>query len=177
MKKFLNKYISNNPHTLLMFAALFWGFNAIAGRAAVNEISPFLIVSARWLGVLMILSVICRKEIKTTFFKINNRLNWLILMGLVGFTGFNSFYYVAAHHTVAINLGIVQSTMPAFIIIISFFWLRSNVSFLQIIGLIVTFLGVLIVVSNGNFQSLYNLELNSGDLIMIFACIFYAIYL
>ena len=97
-------------------------------------------------------------------------------MGLLGFTGFNSLYYVSAHHTVAINLGIVQSTMPAFIIIISMIWLKTKVNSLQILGLMITFMGVLVVITNGNINYLLNFKINKGDLIMVFACIFYAVY-
>ena len=56
------------------------------------------------------------------------------------FTGFNSFYYISAHHTYAINLGIVQATMPAFIVIISMIWLKTKIGLLQIFGLLVTLL-------------------------------------
>ena len=97
-------------------------------------------------------------------------------MGLCGFTAFNSIYYISAHHTVAINLGIVQSTMPAFIMIISLLWLKTRINIKQIIGLLITFIGVLVVISKGQINLLYNLNLNSGDLLMVFACVFYAIY-
>jgi len=97
-------------------------------------------------------------------------------MGLCGFTTFNSIYYIAAHYTVAINLGIVQATMPAFIMIISMFWLKTKINLKQVTGLFVTFIGVSIVISNGDFLSLLRLKLNDGDLLLIVACIFYAIY-
>ena len=48
MKKKISKINFNNPHVFLILAALFWGFNAIAGRSAVGEISPLLIVTSRW---------------------------------------------------------------------------------------------------------------------------------
>ena len=176
MKNKISKINFNNPHVFLILAALFWGFNAIAGRSAVGEISPLLIVTSRWLGVLILLTFICKNQILIEFktFKLN--FSWFLVMGLFGFTGFNSLYYISAHHTFAINLGIVQATMPAFIIIISMFWLNTKINLLQIFGLVITFLGVLIVVSKANFNLLFNLQVNDGDLIMIFACIFYAVY-
>ena len=166
----------NSSHLFLTFSSLFWGFNAIAGRLAVDEITPFLIVTGRWFGVLIILTILCRKQIPEgiKIFKLNYK--WMIMMGLSGFTIFNSLYYLSAHHTIAINLGIVQSTMPAFIILISMIWLKTKIKFYQILGLFITLLGVSIVVSDGNLTSLIELKLNYGDLIMIFACIFYAIY-
>ncbi len=176
MKNKISKINFNNPHVFLILASLFWGFNAIAGRSAVGEISPLLIVTSRWLGVLILLTFICKNEILIEFktFKLN--FSWFLVMGLFGFTGFNSLYYISAHHTFAINLGIVQATMPAFIIIISMFWLNTKINLLQIFGLVITFLGVLIVVSKANFNLLFNLQVNDGDLIIIFACIFYAVY-
>ena len=165
-----------NPHLFLTLASLFWGFNAIAGRLAVDEISPMLIVTGRWLGVMIILSIICRHQLSLGFQVFKSHYKWMVIMGLCGFTTFNSIYYISAHHTVAINLGIVQSTMPAFIMIISMFWLKTIINFKQVAGLLVTFVGVSIVISNGDLVSLLRLKLNNGDLLMIFACIFYAIY-
>ena len=165
-----------NPHLFLTLASLFWGFNAIAGRLAVDEISPMLIVTGRWLGVMIILSIICRHQLSLGFQVFKSHYKWMVIMGLCGFTTFNSIYYISAHHTVAINLGIVQSTMPAFIMIISMFWLKTIINFKQVAGLLVTFVGVSIVISNGDLVSLLRLKLNNGDLLLIVACIFYAIY-
>ncbi|MAJ15104.1 MAG: EamA family transporter [SAR116 cluster bacterium] len=166
----------NNAHIFLTFSSLFWGFNAIAGRLAVDEISPLLIVTGRWMGVLIILTIICKSQLNLALKIFKSNYIWMIAMGLCGFTAFNSIYYISAHHTVAINLGIVQSTMPAFIMIISLLWLKTRINIKQIIGLLITFIGVLVVISKGQINLLYNLNLNSGDLLMVFACVFYAIY-
>lgn len=168
--------ILTNAHLLLMLTSLFWAFNTIAGRAAVGEVSPLFIVSVRWFFVSIILTIICRKELLKTWSILNSKLKWLVIMGLFGFTGFNSSYYIAAHDTIAINLGIVQGTMPAFIIIIAWFWLNEKVNFKQLIGVLITFLSVLVVVSSGDFNTLKNFEFNKGDIIMIFACTLYAVY-
>ena len=56
----------------------------------------------------------------------------------------------SAHHTYAINLGIVQATMPAFIVVISMIWLKTKISLLQIFAILVTFLGVLTKNISGN---------------------------
>ena len=168
--------ILTNPHFLLTLTSIFWAFNTTAGRAAVGEVSPFLIVSVRWFFVSTILSFLCRNQLKEIWKILSTRINWLILMGLFGFTGFNSAYYVAAHETIAINLGLVQGTMPAFIIIIAWVWLRDKINFTQFLGVLISFIAVLIVVSEGNLKILVDLELNNGDIVMIFACSLYAVY-
>ena len=168
--------ILTNPHFLLTLTSIFWAFNTVAGRAAVGEVSPLLIVSVRWFLVSIILSILCRNQLIETWSILNKKIKWLIFMGLFGFTGFNSAYYVAAHDTIAINLGLVQGTMPAFIIIIAWIWLKDKINFTQFLGVLITFIAVLIVVCSGNFNALIELELNSGDIVMIFACTLYAIY-
>ena len=168
--------ILTNPHFLLTLTSIFWAFNTVAGRAAVGEVSPLLIVSVRWFFVSIILSILCRNQLIETWSILNKKIKWLILMGLFGFTGFNSAYYVAAHDTIAINLGLVQGTMPAFIIIIAWIWLKDKINFTQFLGVLITFTAVLIVVCSGDFNALVELELNSGDIVMIFACTLYAIY-
>ena len=60
--------------------------------------------------------------------------------------------------------------------IISMLWLKTRINLKQIAGLLVTLVGVSIVISSGDLVSLLGLKLNNGDLLMIFACIFYAIY-
>ncbi len=168
--------ILTNPHFLLTLTSIFWAFNTIAGRAAVGEVSPLLIVSLRWLFVSIILTFLCRNQLKEIWTILSQRIKWLIIMGLFGFTGFNSAYYIAAHDTIAINLGLVQGTMPAFIIIIAWVWLKDKINLTQFLGVLVTFIAVLIVVSAGNLTILLNLELNKGDIVMIFACTLYAVY-
>ena len=168
--------IFSNAHFLLTFTSLFWAFNTIAGRSAVGEVSPLLIVSFRWFFVAIILTFLCRKELIEGWNILSKRLKWLIIMGLFGFTGFNSSYYIAAHDTIAINLGIVQGTMPAFIIIIARIWLKEEIKLIQLCGVLITFIAVLLVVSAGNLNSLLNFKLNKGDIIMILACTLYAVY-
>ena len=168
--------ILKNPHFLLTLTSVFWAFNTIAGRAAVGEVSPLLIVSVRWFFVSIILTILCRNQLKEIWKILSKRIKWLFIMGLFGFTGFNSAYYIAAHDTIAINLGLVQGTMPAFIIIIAWIWLQEKINFTQLLGVLITFIAVLVVVSSGNLTTLLSLELNNGDIVMIFACTLYAVY-
>ena len=168
--------ILKNPHFLLTLTSVFWAFNTIAGRASVGEVSPLLIVSVRWFFVSIILTILCRNQLKEIWKILSKRIKWLIIMGLFGFTGFNSAYYIAAHDTIAINLGLVQGTMPAFIIIIAWIWLQEKINFTQLLGVLITFIAVLVVVSSGNLTTLLSLELNNGDIVMIFACTLYAVY-
>ena len=109
-----------------------WAGNTIAGRLSTGEISPNTIVFLRWLIVSIFLLLIQRKVIFKSISKLRNKVIWLLLMGGLGWTGFNTLFYIAAQKTSAINLGIIQGTMPAMILVGTVLFFGAQVNFIQI---------------------------------------------
>ncbi len=163
-------------YLLLSFTALCWAANAVFGRLAVGEISPMVLVSLRWLGVVLLVSVFARHHVRRDWAALRRRLPYLVAMGASGFTIFNAFFYVAAHSTTALNIGILQGAIPVFVLIGAFAVYRTPVTGLQAIGVVLTILGVALVASAGDLSSLAALAINLGDLLMIIACAFSAAY-
>jgi drug/metabolite transporter (DMT)-like permease len=104
------------------------------------------------------------------------RLPFLAIMGALGLAGFNAVYYVAAHWTSAVNIGIIQGSLPVFVLIGAFAAYRTRVSALQIAGVVVTMLGVALVGTGGNLWRIAGLAINRGDLLIVVACLLYAGY-
>ena len=150
--------------------------NVILGQFAVNEISPMALVMFRWLTVLILLGIFFKKTIIGDFANLRSKLVYILAMGGLGYTGFNSLFYLAAHSTSAINIGILQGAIPVFIVIGGYMVFQNKVTLLQIFGIIITCIGVLIVGSQGSLQNLTNLVFKFGDLIMVLACTLYAGY-
>jgi drug/metabolite transporter (DMT)-like permease len=169
---------SNNlrAYLLLTFTTWCWGLNAIISRLAVGEISPMQLVTFRWLGVVLILAVIARDNIIRDWPILRRHLPFLCLMGSCGFTAFNALFYVAGHHTSAINIGILQGSIPIFVLLGSLLVLRQPISLIQGGGVAVTLLGVVIVASRGDPGELLGMSVNRGDLFIVIACFFYAAY-
>jgi drug/metabolite transporter (DMT)-like permease len=101
---------------------------------------------------------------------------WILFMGGIGLSGFSALFYTAPNYTSVINIGIIQCTMPAFILIGTLIIFKIRVLKTQVVGLFFTMLGVVILISNGNLSLLLNLVPNFGDIIMLISCIFYASY-
>jgi drug/metabolite transporter (DMT)-like permease len=101
---------------------------------------------------------------------------YLASMGALGFTAFNALYYVAAHWTSAVNIGILQGSLPVFVLIGAFLAYRTPVGRLQLTGVAVTMLGVVLVASRGDLSRLTGLAFNLGDVLMIVCCALYAGY-
>lgn len=165
-----------SPALLLALAALFFGGNTVAGRVAVGHISPEQIVSFRWAVVLMMLTPILRGRIKTAWQKTRPRILWVFAMGALGFTGFNTLFYAAAHKTSAVNLGIIQGTVPIWVLAGAFIFFGARAGVMQSAGVFITVFGVAVLASRGDFGELFAQGINVGDLMMLAACFLYACY-
>jgi len=163
-------------YLLLAMTALCWGGNAVFGRLAVGEISPMVLVSLRWLGALSLMLVFASGHIRRDWTLL--RANWVFLsaMGALGFACFNALFYISAHSTTAVNIGIIQGSIPVFVIIGVFVVYRTKVTLLQSVGVLVTLLGVTVVGAGGNLANLASMAVNHGDLLMVAACALYAGY-
>jgi len=153
-----------------------WGGNAVFSRLAVGEVSPMLLVSFRWFGAGVLLAIFAHKKIRHDWPVILANKWYLIAMGAIGFAIFNSLMYVAAHSTTAVNIGIIQGAMPAIVLIGAFLFYQTPVSRLQIMGVCVTFAGVIIVGIGGDLSHLADLALNHGDVLMLIAVFLYSGY-
>jgi drug/metabolite transporter (DMT)-like permease len=160
----------------LSITAFCWGCNAVFARLAVGEVSPMLVVSLRWFGVVLLLVMFARNRIRKDWSQLKNHLPVLFLLGALGFTGFNSLFYVAAYTTSALNIGIIQGAIPVFVLLGAYLIYKNPVTKLQILGVSVTVLGVCIVASSGDLQRLTSLSINKGDYLMIIACLLYSGY-
>jgi len=97
-------------------------------------------------------------------------------MGTLGFTVFNALMYVAAHHTTAVNITILQGSMPVFVLVGALVFYGTRIRGPQIVGMAVTLLGALLVATRADVATLTSFSLNIGDLWMLAACGLYAGY-
>ena len=161
---------------LLSMTSLCWAANAVFARLAVDQVSPMALVTLRWCVVLLALAGFARRPLIQDWPLLRPHLPSIIAMGALGFTLFNALFYVAAHHTTAVNLGVIQAVMPVFIFLLVYVRFRVAVTLVQMVGVVAAVAGVLLVASQGQWQRLVNTQFNGGDLLMIGACLLYAGY-
>ncbi len=165
-----------SPLILLTLTALFWAGNAVAGQLAVGEVKPFMLVFLRWVLVASAMWLLFGHEVRAHWPTIKPRLMSVTLMSGFGFTAFNALFYIASYSTSAVNIGIIQGAMPGIVLIGTFLAYRTTVTPIQIIGVILTMIGVALVATKGDPVSLLTQAINPGDALMLVACIFYAAY-
>jgi len=162
---------------MLVLATLFWAGNFIVGKAAfVEDIPPMSLVFFRWLLVWLILLPFTYKEIikyKEIIFK---NLPLLFFLALTSVGLFNSFTYLALVHTQVINASLFNTAIPAMIILLCFIFKIEKTNRFQIMGLILSVLGILSIITKLDFNILLSLNFNKGDIIMIGGVVTWGLY-
>jgi drug/metabolite transporter (DMT)-like permease len=159
---------------------LLWAGNFIFGKFVINEFSPLWITFLRWVIAISILLPIAAAYEKLDYKKLKGILkeSWLTLscMGITGGILFNVFTYSALHYTSPTNGTLVFSLTPAITMVFSFLLWREKISFMQVAGLSISFLGVVTLLTSGNILQIFHMEYNRGDLLMIGADICWMVY-
>jgi len=175
MKKILNWFWSQ-PVILLTLTTLFWAGNTVAGKVAVGNVSPSLLTFSRW-GILMLfLPLVYARQMQHAWPVLRTKWIYIIAMGALGLAAFNLLFYFSAHHTTAVNIGILQGAIPIVVLIGAFFMYGTRITALQVLGVVVGLVGVVTVALRGVPSQLADLVLNRGDLMMTGACVLYAGY-
>lgn len=163
-------------YLFLTITMLCFGLNANLSRLAVGEIPPMLLVALRWVATVALMLLLVRNRLPELVSVLRARWLYLFLMGALGMTSFNAFFYVAGQTTTALNIGILQGSIPVFVLTGALFLYRTPLRALQLLGIAITLVGVVIVTAQGVWQNLAALAFNTGDVLMLIACALYAGY-
>lgn len=161
---------------LLLLPPLLWAGNFIAGRAITAAVPPVALSLIRWcIAALCLLPFALKPFIHDWRHYLSYR--WHVLgTAITGVAAFNLLVYWGLHTTTATNGIILNSFIPFLVAIFGYLFYRQTLSALQLAGMLVSLAGVLVVVSHGNLQILLSLDVAPGDLIILTAMIFWALY-
>ncbi len=163
-------------YALLLLTTLFWGGNSVAGKLAVDHVSPMLLTAARWGIGFALLWLIGRKRLAADWPLMRTRLPFLAFLGFVGFCLFNVALYAALTFTTAINASIEQAGIPMLIFLGNFVFFRQRMTGGQAAGFTLSILGVILTAAHGEPARLLALDVNFGDALMLVAVAVYAAY-
>jgi len=173
--KFLGP-VGSNAWLLLTLAPLMWGGNAVAGKLATTDWSPFTLTMVRWGCAALLLTPFAWRPLQRDWPLVREKLPLLFLLGGVGMCGFNLLMFLALNYTTAINVSIEQAAMPLLIMVANFVVFSQRVRALQLLGLALSIAGVVVTTTSGRPLDLLNGQFNRGDAFMLLGCVFYAGY-
>ena len=159
----------------LTLATLLWAGNAISGRVLVGSISPITLSAVRWgLAALMLLPL-GWKVLKPSSALWQNKGRFLVL-GLLGVGSYNVLLYLALQTSTAINVTLIGASMPIWMLFIGAVFYKVRPTLLQMVGAVVSLIGVTVVLTRGEPTSLLSMEVVMGDLLIMLATILWAFY-
>lgn len=160
----------------MLYTAIVFGANGVAARMAAGEMAPMSLVCLRWFFACVVLFVALRRQIAAQGPIVIGSWRLVLAMGFLGLTGFNLIFYVAAYVTSAVNITLLQSAIPPFVLAGAAIFYKTRVTGLQIAGMMVSFIGAGLIATHGNLAHLSTLTFNAGDLAVLFGGILYAGY-
>lgn len=163
-------------YLLLLLATILFSGNFIVGKLAAVSIPPYTLAFLRVMIALLLLSIIGWKDLMRNRRFLLSQWKPLYGMALTGIVGFPSLVYLSLLYTTTINAAIVESMTPVVAIVLGFILLKERFSLLQLTGVSISILGGIYVVTEGAFSSIFSLQFNVGDLIMLLAVLNWAIY-
>jgi drug/metabolite transporter (DMT)-like permease len=159
----------------LITATALWAGNAIAGRVLVGSISPITLSAVRWgLAGLLLLPLGWRVFMPGSALWQNKKR--FLLLGLFGVGSYNVLLYLALQTSTAINVTLIGASMPIWMLFIGAVFYQVKPSILQMIGAVVSLLGVGIVLTRGDLAALLSMQMVVGDLLIMLATILWAFY-
>ena len=150
--------------------------NLIVARGGVEYVPPISLAFWRWTLVFIILLIFNFYFLKDKLRVIKKEFFKLFFLGAMGCGVCGAFPFLAGKTTTIVNMGIIYTSSPIFIILISSLFFREKINYLKIIGLISCLIGVFIIIIKGDISFLINLKFTIGDLWMLGAAIGWALY-
>ena len=164
-------------YIFLILTTLFWAGNFIVGKAAsLFEIPPFTLNFYRWTFAWLILAPFTIKEIIEKKNYIFGNIKLIIILGITSITIFNSIVYYSLNFTQVISGVLMISTIPVMIIVFCWLLKIEKTNIFQILGVIFSLCGVVVIITKANLTILLNLNFNKGDLWMVVAMFSWALY-
>ena len=168
------KYLA---YILLVCTALIWSVNFIIGKFAyLFEVPPLTLNFLRWSLVWLILLPFTYKEILSNIKLIKKNIIYLTILAITSVSAFNSLVYLALNYTQAIDTILMISIIPVFVLFLSSILGIEKYNLFQLLGLIVSSIGVLIIFSNADLDKILNLSFNQGNAWMLLAVFCWALY-
>ena len=150
--------------------------NLVIARGGTELIPPISLAFWRWTLCFLILLPFTFVYLKKNFNQFKDELKKLFILGFLGCGICGAFPFIAGQTTTIVNMGIIYSSSPIFIIIISAIFFKEKLSNSQYLGILICLVGVILIIVKANIDLLLNLKFTVGDLWMLGASIGWALY-
>lgn len=155
---------------------LIWSGNWVLGRAVRSDIPPVALTFGRWAISALCLAPLAIPRLKGKIAILKRHWRLIAALGFLGVGFFQVAIYTGLRYTGTINAVLMNSVAPMFIIAIAWLVDGDRVSPRQLIGMLISFCGIVVIITRGEFDQLLHLRFNIGDLIIVTAMPAWGLY-
>lgn len=160
----------------LLLATFFWALGLIVGKFCSAELPALTLTCLRYFiaGIgITIIYYLRKKEIRID----KKDLPYIIRLSFLGVVLNGVLFFIGIKTTSSVNTAIISSTTPLIVCVIGFIFFKEKVSKRNILSVIVSVLGILFLLVNGDLSKLLNINFNKGDLAILGAVTSNGIYI
>jgi drug/metabolite transporter (DMT)-like permease len=172
----LTRAVADEPRILMLLPGLFWAGNAILARSLAGDVPPIGLAFWRWTVGAALIFPFARPHLSRDFSVLARNWPIMLVLSTLGIAIFNTFLYIGAQSTTALNIVMLQSALPVVIVVMTFLLFRDRLTARQAAGIAVSLAGTLTLIAHGDLAVLAHLDVNRGDLWMLAAVVSYAAY-
>ena len=164
------------PYLLLALASLLWAGNWIVGRAVRDAMPPLALTFWRWAVAALLLAPVALPRLAGKGAVLRRHWRLLFLLGLSGVALFQAFVYTGLRYTTSVNGVLMNSAAPLFIILVARLLDGTRVTARQLLGIALSFLGILLIMNRGDLANLQRFSFNPGDIIILLGMPAWGVY-
>lgn len=161
---------------LLACSNLLWAGNWVIGRALRDAVEPITLNFLRWLVAALVLAPFAWPAVVAHRAVIRRHLGLLVLLALTGVVLFQLLVYVGLRTTTTVNAVLLNSAGPLFMVLCSWVLEREHATRGQIIGMLISLVGIVVIMVRGDLGLLRQFELHAGDGWILLAMLMWGIY-
>lgn len=162
--------------TLLFLTNLFWAGNIVIARAIAGHVPPVTLAYWRWTGAFLIALLVALPHLQRDWPVLLRQWPMVLVLAATGIATYNTMSYVGLQYTSALNALLLQSAMPLIVLIWDFAVFGTRPRLWQMLGVALSLLGVIAIISQLSLAALSHVSLNVGDLWILGAVVVYALY-
>lgn len=170
---------TKNPlagYAYALIAVTIWSGNFILASGLADTIPPIALAALRWSCATIVFLPFAWKSLHRDWDVIRSNKAPILVAAFTGVTLFNTILYLSAHTTYTVNMALIASTTPVFVVILSRIFLGEAISIMRALGLAIAIIGMTVIATRGSLDQLLNLTFREGDLWMLFAGLLWAVY-
>ncbi len=158
----------------LVATAMLWGSNHVVARAIHTDIPLPSVVLWRWMLSLLLLTPFVWPTLRRDWPNIRANLIFLICLGAIGIGLFSIFLLAGAYHSTALEVGLLNSTTPVWVVFLSYALGMARSVWLRNVGVVIALAGTCLILFKGTLDHVFGLQFQLGNVWSLIAAILFA---